>query len=205
MFVGCNKDEDPEYFTVVGNVSKTTDSTIVVTDTDDRLLIDNSVSLGSALIHNGRVIIYFTILEETVPQGIDYVVEVYEVTKVLYKPVIELTEQITDSIGNDPLIIRDVWIAKNYLNLNFSYYGNNQVHLINLTRAPGTITNDTIALELRHNNNDDSPAYTVNGFVTFDIESLQLSPTEEVDSVIIRFKAKEYEGHLYDKFITYKY
>jgi hypothetical protein len=130
---------------------------------------------------------------------------VYEVTKVLFKPVIELTEQITDSIGNDPLIIRDVWIAKNYLNLNFSYYGNNQVHLINLTRAPGTITNDTIAVELRHNNKDDSPAYTVNGFVTFDIESLQLSPTEEVDSVIIRFKAKEYEGHLYDKFITYKY
>jgi hypothetical protein len=201
IFIACDKDEDPQYFTVVGTVSKTVDSTIIVTDTDERLLVNNSGSAGS-LDNDDRVIIYFTVLDVTLPQGIDYVVDLYDVTKVLYKPVIELTNEIADSIGNDPLVVRDIWIAKKYLNMNFSYYGNNMTHYVNLTRTPGTITNDTIDLEVRHNANDDQQAYTINGFVSFDIESLQ---QEALDSVVLRVKAKEYDGHQYDQYFVYRY
>jgi hypothetical protein len=178
VFTSCAKEESKQYYQVLGTVSKTDDSTIIVADDNMRFLVQNAGSL------------------------IDYVIEVYNYSKVLYKPVIDLTGANADSIGNDPLEIWDIWVAKNYLNLNFEYYGNDQVHLINLVRLPGNTSSDTIELEVRHNDKQDAEMALMKGFVTFNLESLQ---KEGADSVYLHVKAKEYNSRVYDKYFTYKY
>jgi len=200
IFVGCSKEDNTEYFSVLGTVVKTNDSTVVVSDEDERLLVKNSGSLSS-INNNERVIVYFSILDQSLPAGIDYVIEIFNISKVLFKPVLVLTEEIADSIGSDPMTVRDIWLAKDYLNLNFEYYGQNELHYINLIRFPGEISTDTIELELRHNNNDDAASVLMNGFVSFDLESLK----NPGDSVVLHVKAQEYNSHVYDKYFTYKF
>jgi hypothetical protein len=69
-------------------------------------------------------------------------------------------------------------------------------------RAAGEIPTDTVELEIRHNANDDMESYLMNGFVTFDLQSLK---SEGIDSVVLHIKAREYASHLYDKNYTYKF
>jgi hypothetical protein len=95
-----------------------------------------------------------------------------------------------------------IWLVKDYLNLEFKYYGFDKIHYINLTRAPGEISTDTIELEIKHNDNGDGSSYKLNGFVSFDLESLQ---NETADSVVLRVIADGYLNETYDKFFTYKY
>ena len=172
IFIGCMKDDSVEYYTALGTVDKDNDSTIIVTDDDERLLVNNAGSL-SEVNSNERIIAYFSMSDQTLPTGIDYVVDIFNFSKVLFKPVIELTTEIADSIGVDPLEVSRIWLVKDYLNLEFKYYGFDKIHYINLTRAPGEISTDTIELEIKHNDNGDGSSYKLNGFVSFDLESLQ--------------------------------
>ena len=201
IFVSCSKNDDPQYYSVLGTVFKTEDSTIVVSDEDEKLLVNNVGSMTN-VDDEDRLIVYFSIAEETVPEGIDYLIDVYNYSEVLFKPVLEITAEMADSIGNDALQVKNLWLAKDYLNLNFEYYGNNETHFINLIRPDGEIPADTIELEIRHNNNDDDLNYLMNGFVSFDLKSLR---NEAADSVVLHIKAKEYNSHVYDKYFTYKY
>lgn len=88
------------------------------------------------------------------------------------------------------------------MNLNFEYYGNNQIHRINLVRMPGNTSSDTVQLEVRHNDNNDSQLSLMNGFVSFNLEGLK---KEAADSVVLHVKAQEYNSRVYDKYFTYKY
>lgn len=202
IVTGCSLDDNnPEYYNVLGTVDKSNDSVLIISDEDERLLVENSGSL-SGINDNERLIAYFTLIEEPLPTGIDYIIDIVDISKVLYKPVIELTEEIADSIGNDPVDIESMWVAKDYLNVGFQYYGNNARHYINLTREPGAVDADTVELEFRHNNNNDAAAYLQKGLVTFDLESLQ---TPGADSVVLFVRAKEYSNHYYEKTFVYKF
>jgi hypothetical protein len=201
VFTACSKDENTQYYQVLGTLSKTDDSTIVVSDDDERLLVNNSGSVSN-LDSSDRIIAYFSMANVQKPQGIDYVIDIYNFTKVLFKPVIDLTEANADSIGNDELTVRDMWISKDYLNLNFEYYGNTGLHYINLVKPAQTQPSDTVQLELRHNDNSDAQSYLMNGFVSFDLKSLK---DASADSVVLHVKAKEYNSRVYDKYLGYKY
>ena len=201
IFIGCMKNDSEEFYTVLGTVDKENDSTIIVSDDDERLLVNNAGSL-SEINSNERIIAYFSIADQALPTGIDYVVDIFNFSKVLFKPVIELTAENADSIGVDPLEVYNIWLVKDYLNLEFKYFGFDKIHYINLTRAPGEIPTDTIDLEIKHNDNGDGSSYTMNGFVSFDLVSLQ---SEVKDSVVIHVQADEYYNETYSKFFTYKY
>jgi hypothetical protein len=95
-----------------------------------------------------------------------------------------------------------MWVAKNFMNLNFEYYGNNQIHRINLVRMPGNTSSDTVQLEVRHNDNNDAQLSLMNGFVCFNLEDLK---KEAADSVVLHVRAQEYNSRVYDKYFTYKY
>lgn len=198
----CNKDEEVAYYQTIGVLSKSVDSMIIESDDSMRLLVANASEVDASFADNDRVFVYFSLNEGTIPQGIDHVIDIYSMEKLLFKSVIELTADITDSIGNDPMWIQEIWIAKDYLNLNFQLYINNGKHYINLIRFPGEIPVDTINLEIRHNDNGDQENYLTSGFASFDLESLR---NTQVDSVVLRITAKEYENRTYEKFITYHY
>jgi len=202
IFASCSQEDSPEFYSVLGTVEKVEDSTFVVSDEDERLLVINSSALNS-VNDNDRIIVYFTISDMAKPIGVDYVIDIYNFSTVLFKPVLVLEYEISDSIGNDPMTVRNIWIAKDFLNLNFDYYGGSSgiKHFINLIRFPGDIPTDTVELELRHNANDDSESLLLNGFVSFDLQSLRNAG----DSVVIHVKAKEYNSRQFDKHLIYKF
>ncbi|HEX2395065.1 MAG TPA: NigD-like C-terminal domain-containing protein [Bacteroidales bacterium] len=202
IFGACSKDEGPQYYSVLGTVEKANDSTFVISDEDEKLLVNNSSALN-LIKDNERIIAYFSISDMAKPAGVDLVIDIYNYSEVLFKPVTVLTEEIADSIGNDPMNVRDIWLAKDYLNLNFEYYGGStdKIHYINLIRYPGDIPTDTVELEIRHNDNEDSQTYYLSGFVSFDLQSLRHAG----DSVVLHIKAKDYDLHQYEKYFTYRF
>ena len=201
ILTGCLKEEE-EYYSSLGIIHITDDSTIIHTDDGERLLVDNDNTLGSGINDNDRIIADFTLVDGTTPSGIDYIIHVYYIEKVLFKPVIELTSEIQDSIGNDELGILSMWLEKDFLNLNFMFYGGNVKHFINLIRYPGEIPSDTIDLEIRHNNRNDDAYYRQNGFVTFDLQSLKNGAAV---SVVLCIKARDFDDSNYRKYFTYRY
>jgi hypothetical protein len=202
ILTSCKKEEDT-YYSALGTIGITQDSTILEVDSGERLLVENPDNIAITINDQDRVIAYFTITEKAVPTGIDRIINIYNIDKVLFKPVFELIPEKTDSIGNDPLSIASLWLVKDYLNLSFMYSGGNQtLHYINLIRYPGEIPTDTINLEIRHNNNNDYGSYNYSAFVSFDLKSLRNNVT---DSVILHIKAKEYDNRIYEKSFTYKY
>ena len=203
----CKNEEDkvqPRY-SVLGVISIAGDSTIITSDHGDRFLVTNSVA-NSNIKDKDRVFAEFNLAEKTLPSGINYIIVLTYIEKILYKPVIELTPAVADSIGNNELGIteNDIWVVKNFLNLNFYFYsgGGNIKHYINLVRNPGAIRTDTVDLEIRHNNNLDGLTNKYYGFVSFDLTSLK---NNIADSVILRVKAKEFNNRIFEKFFTYKY
>lgn len=201
IVTGCLKEEEG-YYSALGIIHITDDSTIIDTDEGERLLVDNDNTLGSGISDNDRIIADFTLVDGAKPAGIDYIIHVYYLEKVLFKPVIELTDEIADSIGNDELGILSMWLEKDFLNVNFMFYGGNVKHFINLIRYPGEIPTDTIDLEIRHNNRDDDAVYRQNGFVTFDLKSLK---NNAADSVVLCIKARDFDDDSYKKYVTYRY
>ena len=202
LVASCMKNDQVDYYSALGTISITKDSTIISSDEGNRLLVSNPQSIGAAIVDKDRVIANFSLVNKTLPAGIDYVVNVTSCDKILFKPVVELTTANKDSIGNDELGINSIQLVKDYLNLSFTFYGNTQKHYINLIRFPGTIRTDTVDLEIRHNNNNDNTlTYTI-AFVSFDLKSLR---NTVADSVILRIKAKEFNNLTLQKNYTYKY
>ena len=201
IVTGCLKEEEG-YYSALGIIHIDDDSTIIDTDEGERLLVDNDNTLGSGISDNDRIIADFTLVDGDKPTGIDYIIHVYYLEKVLFKPVIELTDEIADSIGNDKLGILSMWLENDFLNVNFRFYGGNVKHFINLIRYPGEIPSDTIDLEIRHNNRNDDALYQQNGFVTFDLRSLK---NNAADSVVLCIKARDFDDDNYEKSVIYRY
>lgn len=202
VLISCNKEEDKDYYTVLGTISITEDSTIIVTDEDERLMVKGGSGISASIQDNDRVFVYFTFLDDFKPVGIDYVIELYQIEEILCKDIIELTEANSDSIGHDAMSVDNLWVSKNYVNLSFKFYANTETHIINLVRPEGEVPGDTVDLEIRHNDNGDSEAYVMNGFVSFKLESVQ---NNLKDSVILHITAKEYNDRRFDRYVTYKY
>lgn len=156
-----------------------------------------------------RVFVNFTILDDKLidDEHEEYYVQVNQVQKILFKGILDITEEIEDSIGNDPVHVESVWTTNNMLTFELDYYGgynSGVVHYINLVKQPGVPTADDepIELELRHNDNDDQPSYHMTALVTFDLSSLKIAGQ---DSVNFKVTGKDYDGDVFEHEGTYKY
>ena len=153
-----------------------------------------------------RILINYTILGDRVITDDDeeYHVRINSMSKILYKGIFDITPATEDSIGNDPIHVRDLWKTRNMLTLDLGYYGHSKAHFINLVKEPGELTagDQPIQLELRHNSNNDPQSYRMNAFVTFDLSSLQIAGQDSVSYVI---KGKDYKGDDYSYTGVYRY
>lgn len=153
-----------------------------------------------------RVIANYTILSETSQTATyDYIVKLNDVYEVLTKGIFEITPATQDSIGDDYVYIRDMWIGSDFLNVRFDYPGGNKVHFINLVSDnQKTYDDGKIHLEFRHNANGDYPHFNLSGIVSFNLKSLQVSGESEVKIVV---HTREFNmpagGNTYN--LTYKY
>ena len=143
-----------------------------------------------------RVFLNFTILDDSVDDSTDvttYFVTLNSLEEVLLKQIMDITPEKEDSIGNDPIIVKDTWIANNMLNFKLKYWGRYETHFINLVKQPGVLTTDDqpFQLELRHNSNDDQEAIPYTTYVSFHLDSLMVTG---LDSVRFDVTCEDYEG-----------
>jgi hypothetical protein len=162
---------------------------------------------NSRLKSGDRILINYTVLaDKTGDDGnIDlYHVKVNSVKKILLKEILDITEENRDSIGNDPVIVRDCWQTDGLLNFEIKYWGRYEVHFINLVKEPGDLTeeNQPVELELRHNANGDVEDIPYSAFVSFRLDEIQIAG---LDSVQFRVTSKDYEGKEFEYEGVYRY
>jgi hypothetical protein len=162
---------------------------------------------NSRLKTGDRVLINYTILGDKLGEDgsvSQYYIKVNSVKKVLLKDIIDITEANEDSIGNDPLGVKKVWMTGNLLNFEIRYWGRYEVHYINLVKEPGELTaaSQPVQLELRHNDNGDLHDIPYTAFVSFNLENIRIAG---LDSVRFRVTANNYEGSLFEHEGTYRY
>ena len=150
---------------------------------------------GSSLDDGGRVLVNYSILSDKLVTDTlkQHYVRINSIRKILKKGIMDITPAIEDSIGNDPVVIEDIWVSKNQLlNMEITYLGNNRMHYINLVKEPGSLTADDqpIQLELRHNDNGDGRDYPMTALVTFELDAIKVQGT---DSVRFEVKSTDYK------------
>jgi hypothetical protein len=187
------KDSDDESFTIL-------------LDDGEILFPATSTEYWDDLKNNERVLTNFTILDEK--ENTDsieqYYVRINMLRKILYKGILDITPEIEDSIGNDPIKVRKHWISNHMLNFELQYRGGTKTHLINLVKQPGVINPDDgpVVLELRHNNNNDIDDIQLAAMVTFDLSTLKVPGKTSTSFKVI---AKDFDGKNFEFTSEYKY
>ncbi len=207
---GCDMDDD-EYslnnaWIGFGLVQKDADSGDykIVMDDEEVLFPLGSDYGWHQLKNNDRVLLNFTILGNKENENHDehYYVKINSVRKILYKGILDITPAKEDSIGNDPIHVKDKWLKNNMLNFELRYQGGSKIHYINLVKQPGAITTEPVILELRHNNNDDSENIPMSAVVTFDLTALKIQGKTSTQFKVI---AKDFDGKDFEYSGVYKY
>lgn len=163
-------------------------------------------------VYNGfqdgdRVFVNFTILDDNATDSsevVTYYVKLNLVKEILMKGIIDITPEIEDSIGNDPIIVQDAWVTNNLLNLKIKYWGRDKTHFINLVKQPGNLTGaeQPFELELRHNDNEDIKSISYSSYVSFKLDELEISG---LDSVQFNVSCTDYDGGEFEYKGVFKY
>ena len=222
-FTAC--DDDDEYYYVgggsswisYGNLEKIDNGTrskfAIRRDDGSRLIVTEGLPLNFKEAEEGlRMYVNYSIVgserDETGLEGrMNYYIRLYRYTDVLTKDPVKQSfinedeEQRQDSIGNDPINVREAWFGGKYLNVEFSIpvkAGSGEKHFINLVQDDVVAHNDTVYVTLRHNaygekpdtGNDRGNYSWARGQVSFDLTSIV---PEGQKSVPVKLIWTEYE------------
>ena len=123
-------------------------------------------------------LISHTVKDEKV-DGYDYNAQINHVENILTKDIYFMPAEKADSIGDDRINITNMWIADNYLNIQYQlYYSGNpdKKHMLNLVvNEASDGKNDKegyITLEFRQNAYDDEPNIPGPGIVSFKLDKI---------------------------------
>ena len=131
-----------------------------------------------------RVFLNYTILWNSQGATYDYDIKVNDIWNILTKQAIELNAENQDSIGNDPVRIKDIWVGGDYLNISFLFnYGGVKPHLVNLVEntLSEEASSDAINLEFRHNAYESTQTKLFEGFVCYDLKPFRKDDADAVD------------------------
>jgi len=157
--------------------------------------------------NNERVLVNFISLknEKLTDSTLTYFAKIDGLRDILFKGIKKYTEVADDSMGHDPIIIRQAWISKTggILNIDLKYFTQGSVHYINLIdNGEANGIDNPFVLVLRHNARGDQPNYPAAGLVSFKLDYLKL-PGKNATNFVIRFT--DYQGRQIDIPETYKY
>jgi hypothetical protein len=201
----CDDDDwsQDSYWIDMGTIQK-----VSASSSEFYILLDNGDKVWPAITNfpyynpkdGQRIIANYTILSNR-HDGYNHDVRLNDIYQVLTKPVATLTTANADSIGNDPLVVNDTWIASDHLNIEFSFLGNNKRHMVNLVKSDLFASTPELAkLQFRQNGYGDEKRYWLKGIVSFNIKSLQ------VDGALTRkieFTSTNYNGEPKTVTLTY--
>ncbi len=214
MFVSCDMDEDDGYslsnmwvgFGLTDKVDESSNSYVFRMDDGSVLFPVATQVPWFDMEDDQRLLINYTILGDKNTSGTnkEYFIRINSMKEILYKGIFEITPEKEDSIGNDPIHVKDAWLAGNLLTFELQYYGNSKVHYINLVKEPGVVTaqDEPIVLELRHNNRTDEPVVPMTALVTFKLDAIKI---EGKNSVNFKVVGKDFNGAKYEDSGVFKY
>jgi len=210
LVVACSDEQDyslDDYYIDIATVENPDNSTAfyLKLDDDTRLWTAATELKYYRPIDGQRVIANFSILsDKEAGSAYDHDIKLNDVYEVLTKDIFKITPATQDSIGNDYIYIRDIWIGSDYLNVRFEFPGGNQMHFINLvTDSLKTYSDGKIHLEFRHNSNGDYPYLNLTGIVSFNLKSLKTNDADQIDIVVHTREFNEPVNGIYN--LTYKY
>ena len=189
-----------------GLIQKDTVAKAFTIDLDDGTILypETNSDWYSDVTNHQRVLANYTIIGDN--KGMlnvaQYDVKIYSLRNILYKGILNITPAMEDSIGNDPIHVKDHWMKDNMLNFELSYLGGSKIHYINLVREPGASATGPVILQLRHNNNKDPEMIRMSAVVTFDLSSLKVAGK---DSVTFKVVSKDFNGDEFGYTGVYKY
>lgn len=214
LLTACLEDNDDHYslnnfWIGFGVITGQTGDYEIVLDNHD-LLIPIASEYGNWQNHfkaGDRVWMNYTILgdkTDSLNNRTIYYAKINQIEKVLKKDIITMQPEMEDSIGNDPIIVDDAWIADSLITFQLRYKGYNRTHLLNLVLPDDSPLSDAspIELELRHNAHEDAEEILYQAFVSFSLNRLQISGS---DSVQVHIVWNNYEGtnHTLDRVFHY--
>lgn len=213
LIISCNNDDvnsNDKNWQAIATVENPTLSTTFNFRLDNGdLMYTNTAGLLNYKPKDGqRIIANYSVIETTSPTNntVKNVVRLNDAYEILTKGIFKIKPAQQDSIGNDQIEIRSIWVGSDYLNVEFVYLGYNKNHYVNLVSDDAkTYMDNKTHLEFRHNANGDYPSSSKWGMASFDLRSLKANHNSN-DSVKLVIHTKEY-GTTTDKTyaLTYKF
>lgn len=153
-----------------------------------------------------RILADYTILnDQPESSGYDHDIRLNDAYNILTKGIVTINTSQQDSIGNNSIDVRDIWVGGDFLNIEFHYLGNNQRHMLNLVNDTAKIyTDGKTHLEFRHNAFNDAQNYAVRGLVSFDLRSLRNVPLVN-NGIELVIHALERDGQTHTYELTYRF
>lgn len=172
------------------------------TSNDFQIYLDNGIIIvpskiegtWGTLSNNDRVLTNYSLISiKEEGEAPKYNAAIHSINKAWTKNIITLTEENADSLENNEVYLegKDIWLSKNYLTLDFSYYGYNKAHDFNLVKyANDSVDSEGyLLLEFKHKANSDLMVYEYVATISFNLNGLY---KPGMDSVNIKFKAPVY-------------
>ena len=213
LIISCNNDDvnsnDKNWQAIATVENPTLSTTFNIRLDNGDLMYTNTAGLLNYKPKDGqRIIANYSVIETTSPTNntVKNVVRLNDAYEILTKGIFKIKPAQQDSIGNDQIEIRSIWVGSDYLNVEFVYLGYNKNHYVNLVSDDAkTYTDNKTHLEFRHNANGDYPSSSKWGMASFDLRSLKANHNSN-DSVKLVIHTKEY-GTTTDKTyaLTYKF
>jgi hypothetical protein len=189
LATGClddSNDSTPPQYLEMGVVETgAADELFVVTDSELTLRLA-AYSADFDFVDGKRIVLEYSVKERAAEsEDYDYLVNVHSVQEVVTKEIVELDEESRDTIGSDQIYINEIWVSAGYLNIDFSFYGNDKTHFINVVKDPEEQPADVteILLQVRHDARDDAMVSRYRGLMSFYLESLQVEGADKVSLV----------------------
>jgi hypothetical protein len=214
IFSGCLKEDGyysmGDFIVTFGTIEKKSTGNndfIINLDAGDKLVPVATSVPWFEMKDNQRVLVSFNPLsdEKLTDSTVTYLAKINSLRDILFKDIKKYTEVADDSMGHDPIIIRDSWISKTggILTIDMRYYTQGSVHYINLIdNGEANGIDKPYVLELRHNSRGDRKDYPATAYVSFKLDYLKLAGKNET-KFFIRYT--DYEGRRIDLPKTYKY
>jgi hypothetical protein len=208
-FSACKKEESEARYLSYATVSDGSNKVLISDGDVQRLYVSENASGFNDWTNGKRLIVDYTVIREHESASMikSYYVRLNNVYSILTKNPIKKsflnTTAREDSIGHDPINIRECWFANDYLNIDFTIYRNNPniKHFVNLVVDDSKTTATDVYVELRHNAYSDFPNIGVWGNVSFKISDYIVPPN---NSVLFHLSRTTYNGEQKTDTMTYR-
>jgi hypothetical protein len=183
-------DDDSEtYYTEVGSLVGSSLSTLTIETDQGNTLFPVSIPSGYEIEDGQRVLLQYSVINSvsTVTNGLK--VDVVSIQDFYMKNILMANDEVRDTLANDPVTIFSLWIGKDYLNLEFTFLGNDTAHYFDVVYDDEQQEKeDYVTLDFHHDANEDETYQRYRVLMSVPLEQFQVAGQ---DSVNIWFRADD--------------